>query len=226
VVNSFAPHSSSVGLCTITSAAALRDKHPNRAKRRPRPVWGTLDGYAYPGAVREAFVAMLSACPGVRSFLLDTDSPDGDPTRATRWIASPVFSGSRADASIHALLALPPLSFSRAVAETYHGHSPKRFLPSAAEWCAKLGGPDATEIARFSGSVAQNPDLEPVQAMLLQHELRASVLPDIYSRQARVSKVFDTITTLHLAIRRAAVRIQANPAGFPPEGGWEALKDV
>ena len=82
------------------------------------------------------------------------------------------------------------------------------------ERCARLGGPDATEIARFSGSVAQNSDLEPIQAMLRQHELRASVLPDIYSKVARVSKVFDTITTLHLAIRRAAMRIQADPASF------------
>ena len=226
VVNAFASHSSPEGTCTITSASVLRDKHPNRSKRRPRPVWGTLDGYAHPGAVREAFIAMLQACPGVRSFLLETDSPDGDPRRASQWVASPIISSNRADASIRALLSIPPISLSPEVAATYHGHSPKRFLLSAAEWCADLGGVAATEVARFSGSTAQNQDLEPIQAMLLRHELRSSILPDIYSRQARVSKVFDLIVTLHLAIQQAVSRILAHPGRYSTEHGWDAFNRV
>jgi len=188
-------------------------------------VWGCLDGLLIPGAARESLLAMISTYPDVRALLLDTDSPCGDPSRSSRWIASPIFSNQRADASLHALLRMHPISLSHEVAATYHQHSAKRFLLSAAEWADGFDGVDATEVGRFSGSVAQSPDLEPVQAMLQRHAVKSAVLPDIYSRQSRITKVFDTLAALHAALRRAAARIRDSPSDYPVEGGWEAMRD-
>ena len=196
---------------------------PQPRQAPPETRLGCIDGYLFPGAVHAALLGMLDAQPGVRSLLLETDSPCGDPSRASRWVASPIFSNTRADASLHALLIMPPISLTRERAASYHQHSAKRFLLSAAEWADGFGGPDASEIGRFSGSIAQNPDLEPIQAMLQRHTLRSSVLPDIYSRQARVDKVFDALAALHFAVKRAAVRLRDTPDAFSGDA-WEAMR--
>ena len=216
VINAWVPH----GGVSVTVAAVLADKHPDPSKRRPRPVWGCFDGLCYPGKAREALVAALEGAESVRCVLRDTDSPDGDPTRADAWLLAAVDEAPRADASLQSLLQLEPICLTREQAARYHGHSAKRFLLGVIEGTPSLDpAEDGGEAGRFSGSTAQNTDLEPVAAMLRKHQLRCSVLPGIYARKAKVEKTFDRAAALQSVLVAAAARVTAGRA-IPREHGF------
>jgi len=121
-----------------------------------------------------------------------------------------VGSPSRVDASLHALLQLAPIGLSAERAAAYHGHSPKRFLLNVVEASASLSpDTDGAEAGRFSGSTAQNTDLEPVAAMLRQHSLRSAQLPGIYAGKAKVEKVFDRMVAIQRVLVAATQRVDA-----------------
>ena len=180
VINAVVSHPSQGTATTIVSGSVRDDKHPDPSKKRPRPVWGAIDGLLQADALSHPLAEMLH--PDVRCILRDTDSPSGSPLTASRWLLAPLSSPARVDASLHALLMMPPISMPASMAERYHGHSAKRFLLNFAEACPGFGSMEATEIARFSQSTAQNSDMEPTAAMLQAHSLRVSILPDIYSK--------------------------------------------
>jgi len=104
VINAFVQHKYEGESFTIAVGAVRRDKHPNPAKRRPRPVWGVIDGLDHAACIREALQAMLVGVEASQFLLRDTDSPDGDPTRATSWVSAPLKGNPRIDASLQALL--------------------------------------------------------------------------------------------------------------------------
>jgi hypothetical protein len=114
---------------------------------------------------------------------------------------------------------LPP-----AVAERYHGHSPKRFLLNVVEASRSLdAATDGLESGRFAQSTAQAPDLEPVEAMLHEHRLRSVALPDIYAGKAKVEKVFDRAVAVHAVLRAAAAAASASSDPMPQEHGFSQL---
>lgn len=219
VINAFVDHAFDGETFEITAAATLRDKNPNAAKVRPRPVWGVLAGFVHRDAARVALASSLQGAEDVRCILRDTDSPSGDPTTASAWVACGA-SRARAEKSLHALLQLPPISLPREAAERYHAHSAKRFLLNCAEASSEFDDVDANAIGRFSGSTAQDPDLEPVEAMLQRHALSSSILPQIYAGKAKVSKAFDLLARLHCTLRRVSWRHVNGERVLPPEGGW------
>lgn len=207
---------------TITSAAVRRDKHPDRSKRRPRPVWGCFEGFAYPGAARAALSRMLRHAPGVRSVFLETDSKSGAPADATMWVHAPIGGTSRVDASLHSILQMAPISLTPEQAARFHGHSGKRFLMNAAAaLCASAS--IKQELARFSHSTAQLDDLQPTERMLQRHDLAASVLPDIYASKACVELALSAIARVHEPIRAAVV---AAGRQAPGDGGAEWVEAV
>ena len=203
----------------ILCASALRDKHPNPAKQRPRPVWGIIDGVSDAGAVTSALFDMLRGAESVRCLVLDTDSPGPDPLSSpTAWVRNPLVRG-RAEASLHALLVLVGLTPS--AARRYKGHSGKRFMLSLIDDSPVFDTTDAQEAGRFSHSSAQDPDLEPVAAMLRAHTLASSALPAIYAGQVRVLKHFDRLCRLQIELRRAASVLRTiPPESLDIEGGW------
>ncbi|KAL1496473.1 hypothetical protein AB1Y20_016427 [Prymnesium parvum] len=213
VINAFVSHSYDGEEFTIAVGAVRHDKHPNPSKRRPRPIWGVIDDLDHStGRIREALLAMLSGVEASQFLLRDTDSPDGDPTKATTWVSAPLRGSPRTDASLQALLRLPPASLSSEEAGQFHGHSAKRFLLNVAEASAAFTPVEACEVGRFSMSTAQSPDLEPVAAMLQAHSLRASVLPDIYAGKAKVARVFDLLVKAHLTLRSARRALASDPS--------------
>lgn len=139
------------------------------------------------------------------------------PPRPPPGSPPPLRGASRVDASLQALLRLPPISLSHEEAGRHHGHSAKRFLLNVAEASGAFSSVEASEVGRFSMSTAQNPDLEPVAAMLKAHSLRASVLPDIYAGKAKVARVFDLLVKAHLVLRDACERL-ANDPSLPGTG--------
>ncbi|KAL1529825.1 hypothetical protein AB1Y20_000757 [Prymnesium parvum] len=183
VLNSFTSHDYQGEQFTIVTGAVQRDKHPDPSKRRPRPVWGVIDGLDDRSCLLDALQRMLRGVEQSRFLIRDTDSPD---TRASAWVASPLRGSARVDASLQALLRLPPIALSPEDAGRHHGHSAKRFLLNVAEASGAFSSVEASEVGRFSLSTAQSSDLEPVAAMLQEHTMRSAVLPDIYAGKAKV----------------------------------------
>ena len=72
-------------------------------------------------------------------------------------------------------------------ARRFHGHSCKRYCLNVAESSPLFDSIEATEVGRFSGSTAQDSDLEPREAMLRAHTQRVSVLPAIYASLSKKS---------------------------------------
>ena len=220
VINAFYSHPFQGASVSVTVAATTHDKNPDASKVRPRPVWGIFGQLVFGFAAQEALRDALRGAEDAQCTLRDTDSPNGDPTNARRWIASGVHCKGRADASLHALLQLPPISLSAEQAATFHGHSAKRFLLNVAEASDEFSETEANAIGRFSGSVAQSPDLEPDAALLRRHALDCAVLPNIYARAARVQTAFDLLARMHRQLRRIAQRFARGSLVLPRVAGW------
>ena len=165
---------------------------------------------------------MLDGAEGAQCLLRDTDSRSGSPTAASCWLAAPLSGATRIDASLHGLLALPPIGMPPELIAQFHGHSAKRFMLNVVDSSPLFDVLFAKAAGRFYGSTAQHADLEPTQAMLVAHELRADVLPAIYARASRVSTQFDLLARIQRALRAAASLGRSDPSLLPPCGGWGA----
>ena len=208
----------------IASSSLLRDKHPDPQKRRPRPAWGIADGLIRPDAIVKGLREMLRGQEGLMCLLRDTNSASGAPdSSATKWLAAPLISPSRVCSSLQHLLESHPINRAPEDAARFKGHSAKRFLQNVCQTAARSGEltvHQAHEVARFSKSVAQVPELEPTAEMLRRHTLYVSVLPDIYGKNSRVQGVFDTLCCLHKIVKRAASRLGDPSQGAPGAADW------
>lgn len=216
VVNAIAPVDGADGPLSLLSAACRRDKHPDRRKRRPRPVWAIVSGLAYGDAVERAFRGMLDAAPGACSLIVETDALSGDPADATRWVRSSIEGAKRTSASIQALLVRA--GFAQEVAARFHGHSCKRFLQCVCRASPRLGREDAQEFGAFSQSATKMPHLQPRAELLRQHDLRAAVLPDMYARDAVVEQIVARFVRLEAVLVSAVSAAGAH--SLPAEGGF------
>lgn len=205
----------------VLVVAARRDKNPDPSKMQSRPVWGVITGVRFPGAVERALVRMLSSTTAAECLLPDTDSPSGDPRRASMWLQSPL-PAHRVNAALHSLLMHPCIGMSPEQASHFHGHSAKRFLLNVAEAAPSFSKEDANEIGRFSSSTSQDNDLSPVARMLERHDLACSVLPDIYSGTARVENVFERLARVQACMVAAAKAAADDLSDLPLVGGFTA----
>ena len=206
---------------TIVSGSVVREKHPNPQKQHPRPFWGTFNSLvSAPGSLLVALATMLREAEGVKCIILDTDSGKGSPLDATEWILSPLKDSGRVAQSLQALLELAGMP--RADTSRFLGHSLKRSCISVMEASPAFTPVQQNELARFSGSVAQNDDLMPVASMLQRHELRCAVLPAIYANKAKVEKILDLLVKLSAVMRYAALLVTADPSLLELDGGWDA----
>ena len=211
---------------TFLSVAILSDKHPDPAKMRPRPRWAAIDDlHADPNvftknSVHRALVEMLTGAEDVKCLILETNSKTGDPSTATGWVMTPLEQTSRVDASIRGLAKLmgaPP-----EVCKVLHGHSFKRCLLNVAKSSPVLNSAtDGQELGAFSMSTSQKPELEPTAELLRKHELRASVLPDLYASKACVSSLMERIAKVETVLVRARDRAWQSFSALPFLDGWE-----
>ena len=185
----------------VIFGSLLREKHPDQRKQSPKPFMGIASSAAHGLRVYDALTAMLEGREDVRSLILDTDSPSGDPDSATTWVSAPLAPGRRADASLHALLRMAPIFAPNP--EDYHGHSPKRFIPRVAEASPSLSSTDANELGRFTGSTAKDGDLTPTAAMLARHTTRCAALPAVYAGKEKVTTVARLFVRVHELLRTA-----------------------
>ena len=98
-------------------------------------------------------------------------------------------------------------------------HSERHFLPHVAQ---ARGEPpeDAVELGRWSGSTAQDADLEPALRAHRCHRLRVGTLPDRYAQAAKVERVLNIITRQMDAIRAA---LWTRWDALPWQHGWQLV---
>jgi hypothetical protein len=156
-INSLVAHSAFGLDVTVASVSLCRDKHPDPAKQRPRPAWAALDGLADQQAILAPLREMLAGREELQCILVDTDSPDGDPSHpaTTQWLLDPLSSHRRADHSLHGLLRLAPLKMSAEQAARYHGHFAKRYLANVSKTSPDFSSAHRRDLGRFAGSSAQ-----------------------------------------------------------------------
>ena len=195
----------------LVGSVAL-DKNPDPENQKPRPFWAPIDGVYDRDAIVNALFSMIDGFEDVRCILLDTDSPDGDPSKSTAWERVPLISDSRRDASLHALLQMQPICMSPQEAATFHGHGGKRFPLTFAEASPHFTTTDGHVLGRFSESPAQDDSLEPSGAMLARHTARMAVLPAIYSRSRKVAQNFDLLARLQRELVAAGERASEDPS--------------
>ena len=228
VINAIVKHVDPIGdrVYRIASCSVVCEKHPDPAKRRPRPLWASVEGTIYPDGPIAALEAMLGRAPACRSMFLETDGRGGDPARASQWVHMPIEDKRRAEMSLHSLLKLVGVSEARVA--SYHAHSAKRFMMHLAERSPNLSEADSLELMGSSLSVSQRAELQPHEELLRAHTIRASQLPRRYAGSAVISNIMDRLAAADREISRAsdamAAAIEANPeADLDPEGGFEFL---
>ena len=194
-----------------------KDKHPVPSKQRARPFWAPTTGMVSGRAFMDSLYGMLDGVEAGCFLLRDTDSPDGDPRLATRWVNAPCV-GSRAVASLRACLEEAGATKERA--KCFGTASARRFLPEVAEG---RGEPShrRVEIGKWSGATAQDMDLAPHLRAAMAHTAKHSVLPDRYARRAKVTRVIRIMCEQVAAVRE----LVCSGAPLPDAAGWELLPE-
>ena len=193
----------------------LLDKHPNPDKRRPRRFWVPATGLLGTSEWMDILVRTLTGHEDACAVFLENDSPTGDPFRATRTFPAAMAK----DRVAVAKRAIWRRIVGIRIANENTLHSERHFLPHAAE---ARGEPpeEAVELGRWSGSTAQDADLEPSLRAKRCHRLRVGTLPDRYAQAAKVGRVLGIITRQMEAIRKT---IWSRWDALPWAGGWQLL---
>ena len=193
----------------------LLDKHPNPDKRRPRRFWVPTTGLLGTAQWIDILVRSLTGSEDACAVFLENDSPTGDPFRATRTLPAAMAK----DRVTVAKRAIWRRVVGAEIANTNTRHAERHFLPHAAE---ARGEPpeDTVELGRWSGSTAQDADLEPTLRAQRCHRLRAGSLPDRYAQAAKVGRVICIISRQMSAIRQL---IWSRWDALPWSGGWQLL---
>ena len=193
----------------------LLDKHPNPDKRRPRRFWVPATGLLGTCEWMDILVRTLTGNEDACAVFLENDSPTGDPFRAIRTFPAAMAKDRVAVAKRAIWRRIVGIQ----IANENTLHSERHFLPHAAE---ARGEPpeEAVELGRWSGSTAQDADLEPTLRAKRCHRLRVGTLPDRYAQAAKVGRVIGIITRQMDAIRKT---IWSRWDALPWAGGWQLL---
>lgn len=107
-------------------------------------------------------------------------------------------------------------------AAAYTLHSGRHFLPLIAE--ARSEPPErASEVGRWSGSVAQDAGLCPLVRAAAAHQLRLRALPALYGTHSGVARSANIILDQLKAARALLARAHARRSPLPRHGGWHLL---
>ena len=223
---------------TVTGACDL-DAKIKASEQTGRPMWaaardmrGSTEWVRRLQYMRDAPPRALNEVGVVEDphyLLRDTNSPSGDPTRATRWIDAPL-TGSRALKSLHALGVLSPWALDPVVVQEKTLHSSKHDLNCV----SRAGGDppgDTNEVGKWSGSVAQTAELADMTA---RSALRAAhsgtplgasevdlAMPELYSRET-AEEIVPAIMERQVHRLRALV-VSPGIAHLPQKGGWRFI---
>ena len=189
----------------------LLEKHPDPSKQGMRPAYIATSGLTGSAYLR-ILTASLEGVPGGDFLLRDTDSPSGDPHKATRFLLKPM-SHDRALIAIRSIL-VSVCGLTPAQAARFGTHSPRHFLPEVA-LARGIPVEDRCEVGRWSGSSSHDPDLLPSERDAMAWRRRHAAMPDLYAPKAKVMRICKIVTSQLQAAREVLAR-------HPPFlGGWD-----
>ena len=162
-------------------------------------------------------------------LLRDTNSPDGNPTRATGWIDAPL-TGARATKSLQSLGVMSPWALADEVVQEKTPHSPKHDLNCVSRAAGDPIG-DTNEIGKWSGSIAQTAELADMAARSALHAARSGsrldgselelAMPELYSRET-AEEIVPAIMERQVA-RLRALLVSPGIDHLPEKGGWRFI---
>ena len=163
-------------------------------------------------------------------LLRDTNSPDGNPTRATGWIDAPL-TGARATKSLQSLGVMSPWALADEVVQEKTPHSPKHYLNCVSRAAGDPVG-DTNEIGKWSGSIAQTAELADMAARSALHAARSGsrldgselelAMPELYSRET-AEEIVPEIMERQVA-RLRALLVSPGIDHLPEKGGWRFIR--
>ena len=195
------------------------DAKMKSAQQRGRPMWAPERDARGRNAWLVAIAAMLTAPPsavGGHFFVRATNSPDGNPFRATEWREGPE-TAARSRISICAILQSGEFGVPAAIARAITNHSKKHLLPNVGR-SIHLPESQLNEIGRWSGSKAQRTAASGAPSSGPQ----VGPCPAGYSTEAAEEVVPAIMETVVAALRELRDRVPA--ASLPHVGGWSMLR--
>ena len=195
------------------------DAKQKSSQQRARPMWAPERDARGSNAWLRSVSDMLTAPPhavGEHYLVRRTNSPDGNPFKATAWEEGPESAG-RARVSQCAILQAGPFGVSAAVARTLTGHGKKHALPNVGR-AIHLPDPQINEIGRWARSAAQRTAASGAPS----GEVQVGPCPAAYSTEAAEEVVPKIMETVVAALRNLCARVPA--AALPHVGGWSMLR--
>ena len=195
------------------------DAKQKSTQQRGRPMWTPESDVRGSNAWLAAIAAMLTAPPivvGEHFLVRGTNSPDGNPFRATKWRDGPE-TAARSRVSLCAILQAGKFGVPAAIARVLTGHSKKHLLPNVGR-ALSLGDSKINEIGRWSGSAAQSTAASGAPSQGPQ----VGPCPAAYSTEAAAEIVPAIMETVVASLRELHARVPAT--ALPHVGGWSMLR--
>jgi len=195
-----------------------KDKHPNPMKQVSRPFFGVLHGLRGRGW----FDVWWSRASKTRRgrFVFEDFTLNGQ--GILTWLAAPMSYRKLLPLMRQVLVDACVCTASQAKGFTLH--SARHTLPLVAS-LRGVSSNDRQEIGRWSLSVAQTPQMRPIQGVIRRHEIAAAELPDRYAQEADPSFVFD-IMEAQVQSMREYVIARGGLHNLPQEENWEYFKAI
>ena len=179
-----------------------------------KPFWTSERDVRGSRAWLDAIIVMLRGVEDQHFLLRATNSPDGNPFRATAWTDGPE-TRARATVALRALLAAGPYAIPKEIALTALLHGGKRFLVNAGR-AALMSVAERGEVGAWAGSRAQNARVDTPRDK--SAETVSADMPDLYSAEA-ADEVVPEIMERLIGYCRTLVH-DLGVASLPPVGGW------
>ena len=204
-------------LDSMRTMVTARDKSPVLGGGRPKAFWAPREGIAGVGYL-DAVDTMLADLHEPSFVLRDTDSPDGDPSKATCW-KDEACVGSRASQSLRACLVLAA-GMEPAEAKWYSPSSARHFLPLIA-MIRNESADRSVELGRWAGSAAANDGVLASERARAKAAASASRMPARYAGAAVPAMVMSIIDS---QIKACARLVESRGRdSLPLHGGFELL---
>ena len=201
-----------------TMVTAL-EKTPRLGRGRARAFWAPkvgIDGAGYLAIIDQMLDDL--ECP---SFVLrDTDSVDGDPRKATKWVDAPC-TGNRAVRSLRACL--ETIGMPAPEAAWYSPSCARHFLPLV----ARLRGETAerrNELGRWAGSSAAEAPMPSSEKAAAKSTRLSAEMPDRYAGAA-IPAVVSGIIVAQISACRDVVQ-KKGLANLPMHGGFSSFAEA
>ena len=202
------------------------DNKASEDERIGRPMFASTQGPAGSTTWHESYFRMVAAVRSKHFMIRATDSPDGDPAKATRWL-DVLETRARSVKSIKAVLRAGPLACAAKSVAAITIHSCKRAL-LAVSLASGLPRPLRHELGKWSGAVSQTEEAALASLLRLHFDPGmpepASDISDVYAAGSTLAEsvVPPIIESVLRSIREMVAEVGIRH--IPQCGGYDILQ--